>query len=71
MPITITDIRAGFVNTAMAKGDGQFWVATVEEAAVQIFDAIRAKKSVAYVLKRWWLIAQVLKMLPRFVYEKM
>ena len=27
LPMTITDIRPGFVNTAMAKGDGIFWAA--------------------------------------------
>ena len=43
LPIAVTDIRPGFVNTAMAKGEGQFWVAPVEKAAVQIFDAIRKK----------------------------
>jgi short-subunit dehydrogenase len=31
LPITITDIRAGFVNTAMAKGDGIFWAAEPEK----------------------------------------
>jgi len=31
--ITITDIQPGFVNTAMAKGDGLFWVATPQKAA--------------------------------------
>jgi short-subunit dehydrogenase len=71
LPVTVTDIRAGFVNTAMAKGEGRFWVASVEKAAAQIWDAINRKKGVAYVSKRWWLIAQLLKALPRFVYEKM
>lgn len=32
-PIFITDIRPGFVDTDMAKGEGKFWVATVEKAA--------------------------------------
>jgi len=71
MPITVTDIRPGFVKTAMAKGEGQFWIATVEKAAAQIFDAVRRKKTVVYVSKRWWLIAALLKFIPRSVYEKM
>jgi len=71
MPITVTDIRPGLVNTAMAKGEGQFWVAPVEKAAPQIFDAIRKKKKVAYVSKRWRLIAIVLKLIPRSLYERM
>lgn len=69
--ITVTDIRPGFVNTAMAKGEGQFWVASVEKAATQIFDAIRKRKKVVYVSKRWRLIAILLKLIPGSVYEKM
>ncbi|MBO9659201.1 MAG: SDR family NAD(P)-dependent oxidoreductase [Chitinophagaceae bacterium] len=29
LSVTVTDIRPGFVDTVMAKGDGQFWVAPV------------------------------------------
>jgi short-subunit dehydrogenase len=34
-PIYVTDIRPGFVDTDMAKGEGQFWVATKEKAALK------------------------------------
>ncbi|MBM4056548.1 MAG: SDR family NAD(P)-dependent oxidoreductase, partial [Planctomycetes bacterium] len=37
--ITVTEIQPGFVNTAMAKGEGLFWVAPPEKAAHQIFKA--------------------------------
>ncbi|MBO9203909.1 MULTISPECIES: SDR family NAD(P)-dependent oxidoreductase [Niastella] len=68
--IVITDIRPGFVKTKMAKGNGQFWVAPVEKAARQIRAAIDAKKRVAYVTKRWWLIAFIMKRLPYWLYNK-
>ena len=42
--IIVTDVRPGYVDTDMAKGDGMFWVATVEKAAQQIFTAIKRKK---------------------------
>lgn len=71
LPIAITDIRPGFVDTAMAKGDQLFWVASPEKAAKQIFDAIRSKKSVKYVSKRWALVAVLFKMLPRFIYQRL
>lgn len=32
-PITVTEIQPGFVDTAMAKGEGLFWVASPEKAA--------------------------------------
>lgn len=69
--ITITDIRPGFVATDMAKGEGQFWVATPEKAARQLFAAIRSKKLTTYITKRWGLIAFLLKVLPKWMYEKM
>ena len=62
--ITITDARPGFVNTAMAKGEGLFWVAPVKKAAKQIFEAIKQKKKVVYITKRWWLIALLLRIIP-------
>jgi short-subunit dehydrogenase len=68
--IVVTDIRPGFVKTKMAKGEGQFWVAPVEKAARQIRAAIAAKKRVAYVTKRWWLIAAIMKRVPYWLYRK-
>ena len=70
-PIYVTDIRPGFVDTDMAKGEGQFWVATKEKAAQQIFKIIKRKKSVGYVTKRWRLIAGILKKLPSGIYRRM
>lgn len=69
--IYVTDIRPGFVETAMAKGDGQFWVSTVEKATNQIFEAIRKKKKIAYVTRRWKLIGVILKRIPRQIYDRM
>jgi short-subunit dehydrogenase len=63
LPITITDIRPGFVDTDMAKGDGKFWVSTVGKAGEQIIKAINAKRKVVYVTKRWRLIAIILHLL--------
>ena len=70
-PITITDIKPGFVDTKMAKGDGLFWVAPVDKAAEQIVQAIDKKKSYAYVSRRWRLIAWVLKILPEAIYNRL
>jgi len=64
-PIYVTDIRPGGVDTAMAKGEAKFWITTVDKAAGQIFDAIKQKKKVAYVTRRWRLIAAILKWMPR------
>lgn len=69
--IVITDIRPGFIDTKMAKGKGQFWVIPKEKAADEIIKAIEKKKQVVYVTKRWWLVAQVMKMLPFAIYRRM
>jgi len=71
MPIFVTDIRPGFVDTAMAQGEGLFWVAPVEKAAKQIHRAITKKKKVAYITRRWRLVAWLMKRLPNFIYNKL
>ena len=70
-PIFVTDIRPGLVDTKMAKGEGLFWVMPVEKTVRQIFKAIISKKKVAYVTKRWRLIAIILKRIPSTIYDKM
>lgn len=70
LALTVTDLRPGFVDTPMAQGEGQFWVASPKKAAKQIFRHIQRKKSVAYVTHRWRLIALLLKALPRAIYNR-
>lgn len=69
--IFVTDIRPGFVDTAMAKGEGQFWVASVDKAVDQILTAIKKKKKIVYVTKRWKLIGVILKMIPAKIYDSL
>lgn len=71
MPIYVTDIRPGFVDTDMAKGGGQFWVATKEKASRQIVGIIQRKKEIGYVTKRWWVIAKLLWLVPNVIYKRM
>lgn len=69
--IYITDIRPGLVDTAMAKGEGLFWVMPVKEVAKQITKAIKGKKHIAVITKRWQIIAFILKHLPWSIYKRM
>ena len=69
--ILVTDIRPGLVDTAMAKGDGLFWVMPVEKVARQICTAIQKKKSRAYITKRWHILAIIIKYLPYWLYKRM
>ena len=68
--IAVTDIRPGLVDTAMAKGEGLFWVMPVEKVANQIIATINKRKSIAYVTKRWHFIAIINKFLPYHIYKK-
>lgn len=70
LPVVITDIRPGFVNTAMAQGEGLFWVARPDKAARQIYRALRARKRVVYITRRWRLIAFLLRIMPGWLYER-
>lgn len=69
--VIVTDIRPGLVDTAMAKGEGLFWVMPVEKVAGQICAAIRNRKSKAYVTKRWHVLAVINKNLPFTLYKRM
>lgn len=71
LPIVVSDIQPGFVDTAMAKAPKLFWVASPQEAARQIYMAIRRKAKHAYVTKRWSVIGWLFKFVPEFIYAKL
>ncbi len=68
--LVVTDIMPGFIRTEMMKGEGLFWVAPAEKAALQIYRALKKKKSHAYITKRWRLMAWLIRLLPDFLYNK-
>lgn len=70
LPIIVTDVQPGLVDTAMAQGEGLFWVAPPEKAAQQIFGIIKSRRKHAYVTKRWRAIAWLLKVVPDRLYHK-
>jgi short-subunit dehydrogenase len=70
LSLTVTDVRPGFVDTAMAKGDGLFWVASPERAASQIMVAIEDSRSTVYVTRRWRLVATLLALIPGWLYRR-
>ena len=68
IPVRITDVRPGLTATAMARGEGLFWVMPVERVVGQILRAIRRRKAVAVVTRRWRLVAWILRRLPDRIY---
>ena len=71
LPLYVTDVRPGFVDTAMAKGDGLFWVMPVEKAVRQIVRAVCRRRRVAVVTRRWRIAAWLLRHMPDGIYLKM
>lgn len=71
LPIVVTDVQPGFVDTAMAKADTLFWVASPQKAARQILAAIRRRKAHVYVTKRWRLIAWLMRLVPDALYGRL
>jgi len=69
-PIGITCVEPGFVATKMAKGNKRFWVVPLEKAARQIITAIEKKNQKAYISKRWWLVAKMMRLVPFWLYKK-
>ena len=68
--IVITALVPGFMDTKPSKGNPRFWVIPMQKAARQIVRAIDKKKRKAYISRRWWLVAQVMKMLPFNLYRR-
>lgn len=68
--ICITDIQPGWVDTDMAKGVETFWMASTEKAAEQIYSAMKNRSFHAYITKRWCFYAWLLKLTPRWVYNR-
>lgn len=66
--IAVTDIKPGYVDTVMAKGDNLFWMISAQKAARQIYNIIKRRKSGGYVTKRWGLIAIFLRIVPKRLY---
>jgi hypothetical protein len=69
LPIVVTEVKPGFVDTRMAGGD--FWLASPEVAAEQILAAIRRRSRHAYVTRRWRLIAWLMRIVPEVVWAKL
>lgn len=65
LDVHVTDVKPGWVDTPMTAGRrGMFWIASADEAAHQIYDAIRRKRRHVYITRRWRLMALLLKSVP-------
>jgi short-subunit dehydrogenase len=72
LPIAVTEVQPGFVDTAMMKPERPLptvarWllVSSPAMAAQQIVRAVRRRAKHAYIARRYALVAFILKLLPR------
>lgn len=71
LPLYVTDIRPGFVDTEMTSDKKTFWSTTTPHAAKLIYTAILHKKGVAYVLRRWWMVGFAVKFVPDWLRKRL
>ena len=69
LPITITTVEPGFVDTPMVQGS-PIWTATVEKAVAQLVPAILNKKGHIYITKRWRYVAWLLNLMPKWLMRR-
>ena len=63
--VSVTDIRPGYVDTPMTKGQrGMFWLLDAQTASRQIYRAIQKRNRVAYVPRRWGFLAKLILVAP-------
>ncbi len=62
----ITELRPGSVDTDMMKGEGHFWISTPQRAAELAVQAIRRRKKLLYISRKWGIIGVVLRCLALF-----
>ncbi len=71
LPLYVTDIRPGFVETEMTSDKKTFWSCSTPYAAKLIYHAIQHKKGVAYVSRRWWLVGFAVRFIPQWLRSRM
>jgi short-subunit dehydrogenase len=69
LPITVTTIEPGFVETAMVEGR-PMWMATVEKAVTQMVAGLIKKKNHIYITRRWVLVVRLLNITPNWLLRK-
>ncbi len=70
LPITVTTVEPGFVDTPMVKGT-PIWTASVEKAVAQLVPAIIDKKGHIYITKRWRYVAWLLNLMPKWLMRRL
>ena len=70
--VNVLTVRPGFVATELLKNSPRtFWVISAEQAAADIWHAIRQRKQVVFTPARWRLVALGLRHVPSAIFRRM
>ena len=72
--VHVLTVRPGFVDTELlagAKVAKTMWVISADQAATDIWNALRARKQVVFTPARWRLVALVIRHIPSVVFRRL
>jgi short-subunit dehydrogenase len=70
--VHVLTVKPGFVETEMLKNAPRtFWVISPDQAAADIYRAMRARRQVIFTPARWGWVALVLHHIPSFIFRRL
>jgi len=70
--VHVLTVKPGFMDTDMLKNTPRtFWVVSPEQAADDIYKALKSRKQTIYTLGRWGLIMLIIKHIPSVIFRRL
>jgi short-subunit dehydrogenase len=70
--VHVLTVKPGFVATDMLRSAPRaFWVIPPDQAAADIWAAIRARRQVVYTPRRWRLVMLVIRHIPSVLFRRL
>ena len=69
LPITITTVEPGYVDTPMVKGSPP-WTASVDKAVKQMIAGIESKRQHIFITRRYRFVVWMLKLIPNWIIQR-
>lgn len=70
--VHVLTVKPGFMDTDMLKSSPRtFWVVSPEQAADDIYRALKARRQTIYTLGRWGLIMLIIKHIPSVIFRRL
>ncbi|HLB45898.1 MAG TPA: SDR family NAD(P)-dependent oxidoreductase [Anaerolineales bacterium] len=70
--VHVLTVKPGFVDTEMLKGAKRtFWVISPDQAAADIYRAVKSRQQVIYTPARWGLMMLIIRHIPSFIFRRM